>query len=48
MKVAVLGGTGAFGSALGARLVEAGLDVTIGSRDADRAAATARIGPIET
>ncbi len=41
MKVAVLGGTGAFGSALGARLVEAGMDVTIGSRDAGRAAATA-------
>ena len=41
MKVAVLGGTGAFGSALGARLVEAGMDVTIGSRDPDRAAATA-------
>lgn len=41
MKVAVLGGTGAFGSALAARLVEDGMDVTIGSRDADRAAATA-------
>jgi 8-hydroxy-5-deazaflavin:NADPH oxidoreductase len=41
MKVAVLGGTGAFGSALARRLVEAGLDVTIGSRDADRASATA-------
>ena len=41
MRVAVLGGTGAFGSALAARLVETGMDVTIGSRDADRAAATA-------
>jgi NADPH-dependent F420 reductase len=41
MKVAVLGGTGAFGSALAARLVEAGIDVTIGSRDSDRAAAKA-------
>ena len=41
MKVAVLGGTGAFGSALARRLVEAGLDVTIGSRDPTRAAATA-------
>jgi hypothetical protein len=41
MKVAVLGGTGPFGSALARRLVEAGVDVTIGSRDADRAAATA-------
>ena len=41
MKVAVLGGTGAFGSALARRLVEAGVDVTIGSRDLARAAATA-------
>ena len=41
MKVAVLGGTGAFGSALAGRLVEAGLEVSIGSRDADRAAAAA-------
>jgi 8-hydroxy-5-deazaflavin:NADPH oxidoreductase len=41
MKVAVVGGTGPFGSALGARLAEAGIDVTIGSRDPQRAAATA-------
>jgi 8-hydroxy-5-deazaflavin:NADPH oxidoreductase len=41
VKVAVLGGTGAFGSALARRLVEAGIDVTIGSRDPDRAATTA-------
>lgn len=41
MKVAVLGGTGPFGSALARRLVEAGIDVTIGSRDAERAAAVA-------
>jgi 8-hydroxy-5-deazaflavin:NADPH oxidoreductase len=41
VKVAVLGGTGAFGSALARRLVEAGIDVTIGSRDPDRAKATA-------
>ena len=41
MNVAVLGGTGAFGSALARRLVEAGVSVTIGSRDAARAAATA-------
>ncbi len=41
MKVAVLGGTGAFGAALARRLVEAGLDVSIGSREPDRAAATA-------
>jgi NADPH-dependent F420 reductase len=41
MRVAVVGGTGPFGSALAQRLVEAGFDVTIGSRDAGRAAATA-------
>lgn len=41
MKVAILGGTGAFGSALARRLVEGGVEVTIGSRDPDRAAATA-------
>jgi NADPH-dependent F420 reductase len=41
VKVAVLGGTGAFGSVLARRLVEAGLNVTIGSRDPDRAATTA-------
>ena len=41
MKVAVLGGTGAFGSALARRLAEAGTNVIIGSRDPDRAAATA-------
>ena len=41
MKVAVLGGTGAFGSALARRLVDGGLEVSIGSREPDRAAATA-------
>jgi 8-hydroxy-5-deazaflavin:NADPH oxidoreductase len=41
VKVAILGGTGAFGSALARRLVEGGVEVTIGSRDPDRAAATA-------
>jgi 8-hydroxy-5-deazaflavin:NADPH oxidoreductase len=41
VKVAVLGGTGAFGSAVARRLVEAGLDVSVGSRDPNRAAATA-------
>jgi NADPH-dependent F420 reductase len=41
VKVAVLGGTGPFGSALARRLVEAGIDVTIGSREAERAAAVA-------
>ncbi len=37
MRVAILGGTGKFGRALAARLLEAGDEVVIGSRDADRA-----------
>jgi NADPH-dependent F420 reductase len=37
MRVAMVGGTGAFGLALAARLVDAGDEVVIGSRDADRA-----------
>lgn len=41
MRIAVLGGTGDFGLALAQRLVEAGHDVVIGSRDAARAAAKA-------
>ena len=41
MRVAVVGGTGPFGRALAARLHESGLDVIVGSRDADRAVATA-------
>lgn len=42
MRVAVLGGTGSFGRALAARLVALGRDeVVIGSRDAERAQATA-------
>ncbi|MFN8223087.1 MAG: NAD(P)-binding domain-containing protein [Gaiellales bacterium] len=41
MKVAVIGGTGSFGVALAKRLVEAGYDVVVGSRDADRAAEAA-------
>lgn len=41
MRVAVLGGTGSFGVALARRLMEAGADVVIGSRDAERAAAAA-------
>ena len=38
MRVAIVGGTGDFGLALAARLVEAGDEVVIGSRDAARAA----------
>lgn len=41
MKVAIVGGTGAFGRALARRLREQGDDVVIGSRDADRARAAA-------
>ncbi len=45
MKVAVVGGTGDFGLALAERLVQAGDDVVIGSRDAARAAeAAAQVG----
>jgi len=39
--VAIVGGTGSFGGALAKRLAEAGYDVVIGSRDAERAAASA-------
>jgi NADPH-dependent F420 reductase len=42
MKVAIIGGTGAFGRALAKRLQEIGQDeVVVGSRDAERARATA-------
>ena len=41
MRVAVLGGTGPFGRALAARMREAGIDVVVGSRDAERARETA-------
>ena len=45
MRVAVVGGTGDFGANLAARLVEAGQDVVVGSRDRERAqAAAAEIG----
>jgi NADPH-dependent F420 reductase len=37
VKVAVVGGTGSFGQAVAKRLVEAGVDVVIGSRKAARA-----------
>ena len=41
MRVAVVGGTGDFGLALAQRLVDAGEEVVIGSRDAERAEAKA-------
>ncbi|HWL34231.1 MAG TPA: NAD(P)-binding domain-containing protein [Gaiellaceae bacterium] len=41
MRVAVVGGTGSFGQAVAKRLVDAGVEVTIGSRDAERARDTA-------
>ena len=41
MRVAVVGGTGPFGRAVAGRLRESGLDVVVGSRDAQRAASTA-------
>ena len=41
MRVAVVGGTGPFGKALAIRLREAEFEVVVGSRDADRAVATA-------
>ena len=42
MKVAIVGGTGAFGRALAKRLAEIGSDdVVVGSREAERARSTA-------
>ncbi len=41
LSIAVLGGTGEQGRGLATRWAQAGLSVAIGSRDADRAAATA-------
>ena len=37
MRVGVVGGTGSFGQAVAKRLIEAGVEVVIGSRDAERA-----------
>jgi len=37
VKVAVVGGTGSFGQAVAKRLVDAGVEIVIGSRDAERA-----------
>ena len=37
MKVAVIGGTGSFGQAVAKQLVAAGIEIVIGSRDAERA-----------
>lgn len=45
MRIALIGGTGSFGTALAVRLREAGYEVVIGSRDAKRArAAGAELG----
>jgi 8-hydroxy-5-deazaflavin:NADPH oxidoreductase len=45
VKIALIGGTGSFGMALAVRLREAGYEVVIGSRDAERAqAAAAELG----
>ena len=41
MRVALVGGTGPFGQALATRLRDAGIEVVLGSRDADRAGALA-------
>ena len=42
VRVAIVGGTGPFGRALAARLLASGVDVVIGSRDAERAQEAAR------
>lgn len=41
MRIAIVGGTGPFGRALATRLIEAGDEVVIGSREASRAEETA-------
>jgi NADPH-dependent F420 reductase len=47
MKIAIVGGTGAFGRALAERLVTLGYDVVIGSRDAERAAELGAVYGVE-
>jgi len=42
VRVAIVGGTGDFGLALARRLADAGVEVVVGSRDAERAAEKAR------
>jgi NADPH-dependent F420 reductase len=42
VRVAIVGGTGPFGRALATRLIDARVEVAIGSRDADRAQEAAR------
>ena len=42
MRIAIVGGTGPFGTALATRLREAGHDIVLGSRDAARASTAAR------
>ncbi|MGE0881419.1 MAG: NADPH-dependent F420 reductase [Acidimicrobiia bacterium] len=41
MQIGIIGGTGPAGSALGARLASVGYEVTLGSREAERAGAVA-------
>ena len=47
MKVALVGGTGNFGRALAHRLAALGIDVAIGSRDAERASRVAVVYGVE-
>jgi NADPH-dependent F420 reductase len=47
VRVAVVGGTGSFGQAIAKRLVDAGADVVVGSRDSARASeAAAAVGAV--
>jgi len=47
MKIAIVGGTGAFGRALAERLATLGYDVVIGSRDPERAAELGAVYGVE-